>query len=166
MSTADPVLSVAGCCLDNVPMPADWDRLAALVIARRVELGHKTRAPLVEASGISLRTLGDIENGRRPSYDPATIAALEQALEWAPGSVTSIVNGGEPTPRAKADTGILGQSSARYAPRDEALIKVMQSNDLSDEQKARIIRELIDDQRRYAERRADELIRQERGERE
>ncbi len=38
--------------------------------------------------------MGDIETARRDSYDPATLARLEQALKWPPGTVNRILRGG------------------------------------------------------------------------
>lgn len=49
-------------------------------------------------SGLSIRTLNNIENARRTSYDGSTVALLERGLQWEPGSVEAILAGGEPTP--------------------------------------------------------------------
>lgn len=137
---------------------AAMQRLAQLVIARRVQLGYKTRASFTKAAHLSPRTLGDIETGRRPSYDKATMAALEQVLHWTTGSIDAILDGGEPQ--------LLDQTSFDAEPdrrdeTDEALRRVMLS-DLPDETKKALVkllnaeREAFDRQR--AER-ADELIR-------
>jgi transcriptional regulator with XRE-family HTH domain len=76
-------------------MSQGWERLGAAVVARRVELGMLTREQLVEKSGMSRRLLSDIENGRRTSYDPATLARVEQALQWLPGTVDRILAEGD-----------------------------------------------------------------------
>lgn len=44
---------------------------------------------------ISERTLGDLERGN--GAGPNTIAAVENALGWVPGSARDILNGGEPS---------------------------------------------------------------------
>ncbi len=72
-----------------------WRRLADEVIRRRVELGHDTRASFIAASGLSARTVGDIETARRTSYDPATLARLEQALRWPADHVRRLVEAPE-----------------------------------------------------------------------
>ncbi len=43
------------------------------------------------ASGLSLRTLGDIETARRTSYRTSTLPRLERALKWELGTVQAIV---------------------------------------------------------------------------
>lgn len=76
----------------------EWQRLARLVVHRRVELGYRLQKEFTEASGIKIRTLNNIENHRQSSYDAGTIAMLEQGLKWRPGSVDDVLEGGEPTP--------------------------------------------------------------------
>ena len=153
---------------------ADWHRLGQLVTARRVALGYRRREDLTTAfDGVSQRTLGDIETARKAGYHRNTLATLEHALQWAPGSIQAILTGGEPTPAPASANYIPSPitqhlaDAAAYAdthPVDPALIRVMRSPDLTDEQKARIMRSLIAEQERFAERRADELIRQALGE--
>jgi hypothetical protein len=73
----------------------DWQRLADYVVARRVELGMRDRRALAEATGVTERTLGKLENGQRVS--PSTLGMIENRLGWAPGSCRRILAGGEPT---------------------------------------------------------------------
>ncbi|MEV0149056.1 MULTISPECIES: helix-turn-helix transcriptional regulator [unclassified Nonomuraea] len=73
----------------------DRERLANYVVRRRVALGYKTREQWAAAIGLSTRTLGDIEKGRRPVGD-ATIARIEDHLGWKPGSTAAILRGGNP----------------------------------------------------------------------
>jgi hypothetical protein len=80
----------------------DWLRLADYVVARRVELGMRDRRALAEATGVTERTLGKLENGQRIS--PSTLAMVENRLGWAPGSCRRILAGGEPSVRS-ADPG-------------------------------------------------------------
>ena len=72
----------------------DWLRLADYVVARRVELGMRDRRAFAEATGVTERTLGKLENGQRVS--PATLAMVDNRLGWAPGSSRRILAGGEP----------------------------------------------------------------------
>jgi transcriptional regulator with XRE-family HTH domain len=73
-----------------------WTDVAQAVIARRVELGMKTRQRLAETTGLSVKTLGEIERSVRTSYDPATLAAVEQALRWPVGTITAMASGRPP----------------------------------------------------------------------
>jgi transcriptional regulator with XRE-family HTH domain len=77
---------------------ADWRRLADYVVARRVELGMKDRRAFAEATGVTERTLGKLENGQRVS--PSTLGVVENLLGWAPGSCRRILAGGEPNARS------------------------------------------------------------------
>jgi hypothetical protein len=81
----------------------DWWRLADYVIARRVELGMRDRRALAEASGVTERTLGKLENGQ--SVSPSTLAMVENRLGWAPGSCRRILAGGEPVVGPPPDLG-------------------------------------------------------------
>jgi len=144
-----------------------WERLGQYVVARRVQLGYKTRQPFADALGISRRTLGDIETGRRDKYELNTIAALENTLKWATGSIDDILAGGEPTPIPDIPTTNGDNATPVVAERDEALRRVMLAADLTDDQKRLIVKMLIE-QKRDAERRhvenAEQMIRLARGE--
>jgi hypothetical protein len=72
----------------------DWRRLADYVVARRVELGMRDRRALAEATGVTERTLGKLENGQHVS--PSTLGMVENRLGWAPGSCRRILAGGDP----------------------------------------------------------------------
>lgn len=72
----------------------DWRRLADYVIARRVELNMRDRRAFAEATGVTDRTLGKLENGQRVSA--STLGVVENHLGWAPGSCRRILAGGEP----------------------------------------------------------------------
>jgi hypothetical protein len=78
----------------------DWQRLADYVVARRVELGMRDRRAFAEASGVTERTLGKLENGQRVS--PSTLGMVENRLGWAPGSWRRILAGGEPSAGSQA----------------------------------------------------------------
>lgn len=102
----------------------DWQRLAEEVIARRVELGYRTREQFVTEVGISRRVISDIENHRRDNYDKATIARLEDALRWKHGQIAAILRGelsGPPEIAADVDP-----------------LLVVANSKLSDEEKVRL----------------------------
>ncbi len=75
----------------------DWRRLADYVVARRVELRMRDRRAFAEATGVTERTLGKLENGQRVS--PSTLGVVENLLGWAPGSCRRVLAGGEPNAR-------------------------------------------------------------------
>jgi hypothetical protein len=167
MDSATSELAVASRCHHNDGM-ADWQRLGNRIIARRVALGYRTREALTDDADISPRTLGDLEIGRRAKYHPNTIAVLEQALRWAPGSVDQILAGGDATELPTQVGGGSGGAVAMTArsnlgdrTTDEAVVRVMRSPDIDDHTKAKIIRMLIAEQERFARERlahAEELI--------
>src|SRR6478752_6443037 len=71
------------------------ERLGHHVVSRRVALGFRTRIDLADSVQFTVRTLSDIEHGVRKA-SPGTYAMLENKLAWAPGSIDTILAGGEP----------------------------------------------------------------------
>ena len=71
------------------------ERLGHHVVSRRVALGYRNRTDLADGLQFTVRTLADIEHGVRKA-SPGTYAILENKLAWAPGSIDSILSGGEP----------------------------------------------------------------------
>jgi transcriptional regulator with XRE-family HTH domain len=84
----------------------DWERLGDYVVARRTALGMRDRRAFSAATGITDRTLGKLENGRRVSA--STLGAVENHLGWTPGSSRRILTGGEPVLLSA------GPSASRY----------------------------------------------------
>jgi len=78
----------------------DWERLGDYVVARRIALGMRDRRALAAVTGVTDRTLGKLENGRRVSA--STLGAVENHLGWAPGSCRRVLAGGEPVSLASA----------------------------------------------------------------
>lgn len=72
------------------------ERLGHHVVSRRVALGFRNRTDLADSVQFTVRTLADIEHGVRKA-SPGTYAMLENKLAWAPGSIDTILAGGEPT---------------------------------------------------------------------
>lgn len=104
----------------------DWTRLGAYVASRRTEL-YDTVRDFSKAIGISEKTLGRLELGR--SVSRTTLAEVERALGWAPGSCVAILAGGEPRMLTDAN------SAAVAAARTEVLAM---TNDELATMKARI----------------------------
>src|SRR6476660_4977312 len=71
------------------------ERLGHYVVSRRVALGYRNRTDLADSLQFTVRTLADVEHGVRKA-SPGTYAILENKLAWAPGSVDTILAGGEP----------------------------------------------------------------------
>ena len=71
------------------------ERLGHHIVSRRVALGYRNRTDLANSLQFTVRTLSDIENGIRKA-SPGTYAMLENKLAWAPGSIDTILAGGEP----------------------------------------------------------------------
>jgi hypothetical protein len=71
------------------------ERLGHYIVSRRVALGYRNRTDLADSLQFTVRTLSDVENGVRKA-SPGTYAMLENKLAWAPGSIDTILAGGEP----------------------------------------------------------------------
>ncbi|MGA7053974.1 MAG: helix-turn-helix transcriptional regulator, partial [Mycobacterium sp.] len=71
------------------------ERLGHHIVSRRVALGYRNRTDLAASLQLTVRTLADIEHGVRKA-SPGTYAMLENKLTWAPGSIDTILAGGEP----------------------------------------------------------------------
>ena len=71
------------------------ERLGRHIVSRRVALGYRNRTDFANSLQFTVRTLSDIENGERKA-SPGTYAMLENKLAWAPGSIDTILTGGEP----------------------------------------------------------------------
>ena len=74
----------------------DLERLGHHVVSRRVALGYRNRTDLADSLQFTVRTLADIEHGTRKA-SAGTYAILENKLGWVPGSIDTILAGGEPT---------------------------------------------------------------------
>jgi hypothetical protein len=74
----------------------DLERLGHHIVSRRVALGYRNRTDLANSLQFTVRTLADIEHGVRKA-SPGTFAMLENKLAWTPGSIDTILTGGEPT---------------------------------------------------------------------
>lgn len=82
--------------MHDVDMTNDWDRLAGAIRERRLALGM-TQQQLADAAGVTRSTIKNLEGARQPTKrPPSSIAAVEQALGWAPGSVRTVLDGGAP----------------------------------------------------------------------
>lgn len=74
----------------------DWQRLAKRIANRRVQLGFSKREA-IRRSGLSSTTWLKVENDAEPIAD-STWSGVEIALQWEPGSVAAVLDGGDETP--------------------------------------------------------------------
>jgi transcriptional regulator with XRE-family HTH domain len=95
------------------------------VTAERVRRGHRTLNAFARASGLSRSTLDSIEAGRKRSYSPVTIVALEHALGWQAGSVERVLKGLAPLPDEDPDlTGLL-DAWPRLSPGSRRMLRML-----------------------------------------
>ena len=75
-----------------------WERLAALLINRRVELSpqYRNRQKFAADTGLNERLISDLENSRRTSYRSTSLRAVERAYRWQPGSIDRALAGDAP----------------------------------------------------------------------
>lgn len=71
-----------------------WERLAEAVKNRRLKLGLSARSAAM-AAGINRATWGSMEDNTRRISEHLW-SGVERALSWAPGSVQTVLAGGEP----------------------------------------------------------------------
>lgn len=83
-------------------MPQPHERLNEAMQDRRLALRMNWRQ-VADAAGISYEALRAI---RRGDYKPTALTSrgLDDALQWAHGSVLAVLDGGDPTPAAPAAT--------------------------------------------------------------
>jgi AraC-like DNA-binding protein len=81
-------------------MDAQRERLKRHIEDRAVELRLRLK-DVANAAGMSIANLHRVRNGIG-TLTPYAMAALEDALEWAPGSVRAVLDGDAPTPRQVA----------------------------------------------------------------
>lgn len=77
-----------------------WLRLGRLLQERRGQLDptFTKRTRFADAVGVNLKTLVDIEKAARTTFSDATLAAIETAYQWRPGSIRAVLEGGDPAP--------------------------------------------------------------------
>ncbi|MGV2384858.1 MAG UNVERIFIED_CONTAM: hypothetical protein LOD86_06255 [Thermobifida fusca] len=71
------------------PIDPAWQRLADLLVKRRVSLDpkYKSRRAFCEAKDIDYRVISDLEKARRDNFSPPMITAIEVAYEIADGAI-------------------------------------------------------------------------------
>ncbi len=151
--------------------PTERLKLAELVRNRRLHLGLSVRQA-ADAAHVARGTWTALEEGARRTADN-NYAGIERALNWTPGSITNILNGGAPgilhivnladsVPISDSASAVVRSATQAQAEHDEALSRVMRSDRLTDQQKREIVEVLLDEKRDAERRRiehAEQLIR-------
>lgn len=106
--------------MDTYPYEA-WVRLGRMLERRRGELGYgfRQRVRFARECGgakISVKTISRLEKGERDSYPESTVGTVETMYQWAPGSVESVLRGGEPNPLLIAPPPGRNPITSAYAP--------------------------------------------------
>ncbi|MGW4663252.1 hypothetical protein [Streptosporangium sandarakinum] len=75
-----------------------WQRLGRLLAERRARIDPRYATRKVFASEVNIgpAVLRDIEIAARDNYSAPTIAAIEAAYRWEPGSIRLVLDGGDP----------------------------------------------------------------------
>jgi transcriptional regulator with XRE-family HTH domain len=94
------------------------------VTTRRADLGYSL-TQLAAVSGLSTSTLDSIEHARKTAYDPATLAALEHALNWASGSVERVLRGLAPELMRDPDLEAIIAAWPRLSPGSRRILRVL-----------------------------------------
>jgi transcriptional regulator with XRE-family HTH domain len=100
-------------------------RLGQHVMTRRKELGLSVREAARRA-GVMRATWTGLEQGSRRTAD-YNFAAVERVLEWQPGSLARVAEGGDPTPVAAAPPTAV-EVSAGQEPADAGFTSVLWSD--------------------------------------
>jgi transcriptional regulator with XRE-family HTH domain len=114
-------------------------RLAQAVTHRRLERGITGRRALAELAGVSKQTIDNLENGRR-AIQAATMFKIEDALEWAPGTMHAILAGAEPDATAPASGNRPPPGEQDELERMRAKIELLEMRDRINQELARLDR--------------------------
>jgi hypothetical protein len=100
----------------------DWSRLARIVRERREDLGI-TQEQVAGNGGPSTATLRLIEGAAQETYRAKSLRQLEIGLRWMPGSVRSVLNGGDPVVQAdEGGTPVQDEGPPHFSdPRDQEI---------------------------------------------
>lgn len=86
---------------------SDYRRLGDQIVSARIAAGYKKPAAFAEVVDLTTRTLGDIERGelgKRKAFSRETLAVIERAVGWPPGTWRRILD--EPNFQPAADVAL------------------------------------------------------------
>lgn len=110
--------------IDTLHPMQRWELLAGHVRTQRAYLGYSV-GQLATIAGLSTSTVDNIEHGRKTSYDPATLSALERALRWRHQSIDRILNGLEPQPLEDPDFDAIAAVWPRLPPAARRMLRIL-----------------------------------------
>lgn len=113
----------------------DWSRLGDFVRRRRTALGM-TQGQLAAAAGVSINTVGNVENGQRAQ--DLNLSKIARALGWLPDSFWLILEGGQP---------VVEEPAAEPVPNDA--LRVERPQGVTDTEWEQIKSDLISDLEKY-----------------
>lgn len=102
-------------------MERGWKRLADQIRADAAGR-YDTLRQLARAAGLSTRVVEDLTAGRRTRYRERTLAGVESALEWEPGSARRVVEGGKPRRLQDPDLARVVNAWPRLSERDRRVL--------------------------------------------
>lgn len=76
-------------------------------------------------SGLSSGTIDNIENHRKTSYDATTLATLEHALGWQPGSVERVLSGLDPQHDTDPDLTAVIDAWPQLSPGSRRMLRIL-----------------------------------------
>lgn len=112
-------------------MAAHWRRLGELIRADQEQL-YGTQQEFADAAGVSLRTVESLLSGQPANYRTRTVADVEAALEWEPGSIQRVLEGGRPRRSPHPELARVARAWPRLSDRDRRLILALVGAMLSD----------------------------------
>jgi transcriptional regulator with XRE-family HTH domain len=95
----------------------DWDRLRGYVLRARVGTALERQADFADAVGVSVQSISNFERGGK--LRSGTLAKIEDALGWEPGSAQAVLQGGVPV---RADSTDADDREVRDILRDLAVV--------------------------------------------
>jgi hypothetical protein len=110
--------------VDAQTRPA-WARLGRLLMERRARLNPRwtVRKAFAADVGLNAGLIRDIETAQRDTYTPATLAAVETAYRYAPGSIANVLEGGDPIELAEPPTTATAPAPPAPAVSDSSLLE-------------------------------------------
>lgn len=125
-----------------------WVRLGECVKRRREDL-RLGQHELAARGGPSTATVRNIEAAAQTSYRGRTYSQLEDALNWARGSVEKVLAGGSPTiqsdPSPQSAPALPGatESAGDLQPSERAAILALEQRVAAQEEELRQLREML-----------------------
>lgn len=99
-----------------------WPGAGTQVRKARARLGYRTTAEFARATGLSYRTINDLETGRRDTFTDETLQVVEGELGWYDGEIRDRAAGKRIRRTHPDDLQRVIDAWRRLSPRDKQLI--------------------------------------------